>query len=82
MQVNIKFKKGGDAFVNFGVDMRIQKTAEGQLEGIVYRGNQVVNRFDLDFVNESLAVSRNVYMPEFLKFKLTPGGEVEIRLFL
>jgi len=75
------FKKGGDAFVNFGVDLKIQKTAGGQLEGIVYRGKQIVNRFDLDFVNESLAVSRNVYMPEFLKFKLTPGGEITSAFF-
>lgn len=76
-----KFRKGGDAFVNFGVDMKIRKTAEGQLEGIIYRGNQVVNRFDLDFVNESVAVSRNIYMPAYLKFKLTPGGEVTSAYF-
>jgi len=71
-----KFSKGGDAFVYFGVDLKIQKTAEGQLEGIIYRGTQVVNRFVLDFVNESVAVSRNVDMPAYLKFKLRPGGEV------
>ena len=76
-----KFRKGGDAFVNFGVDMKIEKTAKGQLEGVVYRGSQVVNRFDLDFVNEALAVSRNTYMPSYLKFKLKPGGEVESAFF-
>jgi len=76
-----KFSKGGDAFVYFGVDFKIQKTAEGQLEGIIYRGTQVVNRFVLDFVNESVAVSRNVDMPAYLKFKLRPGGEVTTAYF-
>ena len=76
-----KFSKGGDAFVNFGVDFKIQKIPEGQLEGIIYRGTQVVNRFVLDFVNESVAVSRNVDMPAYLKFKLTPGGEVTAAYF-
>ena len=71
-----KFSKGGDAWVYFGVDFKIQKTAEGSLDGIVYRGTQVVNRFVLDFVNESVAVSRNVDMPGYLKFKLTPAGKV------
>jgi len=75
------FSKGGDAWVYFGVDLKIQKTAEGQLEGIIYRGTQLVNRFILDFVNESAAVSRNVDMPAYLKFRLTPGGEVRTAYF-
>lgn len=76
-----KFNKGGDAWVYFGVDFKIQKTAEGQLEGIIYRGDQVVNRFVLDFVNESVAVSRNVDAPGYLKFKLTPAGKVTTAYF-
>jgi CubicO group peptidase (beta-lactamase class C family) len=76
-----KFSKGGDEWVYFGVDFKIQKTAEGQLEGIIYRGTQIVNRFVLDFVNESAAVSRNVDVPAYLKFKLTPAGKVTTAYF-
>ena len=56
--------------------MRIQKAPHGQLEGTVYRGNQIINQFVLDFINESIAVSRNVYMPAYIKFRLTPAGGV------
>ena len=76
-----KFSKGGDSWVYFGVDLKIQETAEGQLEGIIYRGTQIVNRFVIDFVNESVAVSRNMDMPTYLKFKLTPGGKVTTAYF-
>jgi len=71
-----RFKKGGDTFVYFGVDLKIKRTADGQLVGIIYRGDQVVNSFILDFVNESLAVSRNINMPDYIKFKITPVGKV------
>jgi CubicO group peptidase (beta-lactamase class C family) len=71
-----KFKKGGDAFVYFGVDMKIQRNEVGKLEAIVFRGNQTVNRFLIDFVNESSGVSRNIFSPSNLRFKLAPNGEV------
>jgi hypothetical protein len=70
------YSKGGDPLVYFGVDMKIEKGEEGRLEGVIYRGDQVVNRFVIDFINESLALSRNVYMPAHLKFSLTPAGKV------
>lgn len=76
-----RHRKGGDAFVNFGVDMKIQKTPGGRLEGIIYRGSQTVNRFYLDFVNESVALSRNVAMPAHLTFKITAAGKVTIAFF-
>ncbi|MGE5107164.1 MAG: serine hydrolase domain-containing protein [Sphingobacteriales bacterium] len=76
-----RLSKGGDAWVNFGVDFKIQETAAGQLEGIIYRQTQIVDRFLLDFVNESVAVSRNVDIPGYLKFKLTPGGKVTTAYF-
>ena len=40
------------------------------LEVNIYRGNQSVSHFMLDFVNESLAISRNVYLPSYVKFKV------------
>jgi hypothetical protein len=70
------YRSGGDPWVYFGVDMKIDATSAGNLEGTIYRGSQVVNRFTLDFINESLAVSRNVNIPEYLRFKLTPGGQI------
>lgn len=76
-----RYIKGGDAWVNFGIDFKIQLTAEGQLEGIIYRQTQIVSRFLLDFVNESVAISRNVDIPAYLKFKLTPGGKITTAYF-
>ncbi|MEP7109252.1 MAG: serine hydrolase domain-containing protein [Ferruginibacter sp.] len=76
-----KHKNGGDAFVYFGVDMKIQNTSGGKLEGIIYLGSRIVNRFVLDFVNEAVAVSRNVATPAHLTFKLTPGGEITAAWF-
>jgi hypothetical protein len=68
--------QGGDGVVYFGVDMSIRKTEEGQLESVIHRGRQVVNQFNLDFVNQSIAVSRNIYSPDYIKFRITPTGDI------
>ena len=75
------YENGGDGVVYFGVDMKIMQKVNGQLEAEIYRGNQTVNRFKLDFINETVAVSRNLAMPAILKFKVNPKHEIVSVLF-
>jgi CubicO group peptidase (beta-lactamase class C family) len=70
------YSNGGDGVVYFGVDLTICKTQEGRLEGVIHRGNQVVNRFIVDNVNESVAVTRNIDGPEHIKFRITATGDI------
>ena len=75
------YSKGGDPLVYFGVDMKIEKGEGEGLQGVIYRGDQIVNRFVLDFINESLAISRNVDMPAHLKFSISLAGKISSAYF-
>ena len=76
-----RLKKGNDILVYYGVDMKILRSGNNALEAIIYRGNQTVNRFLLDFTNNSVAVSRNSAQPSLLQFKLTANGAVKSVVF-
>ena len=69
-----KQQDGGDVWVYFGVTLRIDKTNTGGLEAILFRGRQIINRFNIDFLNEALAVSRNINAPSYLKFNISAQG--------
>ena len=62
-------------FLYAGADMQIRKSGN-QVECVISRGNQIINQFTLDFINEALAVSRNIASPVQLRFKLDPEGRV------
>ena len=68
--------KGGDHWVNFGLSMTITQGDSG-LEAVLTRGHQMVNKFRLDFINPAQAISRNMAIPQPLKFKITPDGQVQ-----
>ncbi len=75
-----KFKQGGDQFVYYD-DPDVIISQEGpELKGTVIRQGQVINEFVLDFVNPSLAVSRNMGSPSFLRIQFDRKGEA-VRLF-
>lgn len=69
-------RTGSDVFVYFGVSLKIIKAKEQGLEAIIFRDSQVVNRFPIDFINASLAISRNIDSPCYLKFALSPQGHL------
>jgi hypothetical protein len=47
-----KQQDGGDVWVSFGLTLRIDKTNTGGLEAILFRGGQIINRFNIDFLNK------------------------------
>ena len=67
---------GGDNWVNFGLHLSLRRNEKGILEASVARGEQEVNRFTVDFVNEAQAMSRNMAAPQRMVFKLAPNGHV------
>ncbi|MBS1597689.1 MAG: beta-lactamase family protein [Bacteroidetes bacterium] len=64
-----------------GADMTIRENQHGQLEALIKRGQQVIFQFDVDFVNPSSAVSRNVFTPSQMHFKVAPDGSVSSVFF-
>jgi hypothetical protein len=64
-----------------GADMTIRENQDGQLEALIYRGQQVIFQFDLDFVNRSFAISRNIFTPSKIHFKVAPDGSVSSLFF-
>jgi len=64
-----------------GADMNIRENSNGELEASIYRGKQVIYQFDLDFVNRSSAVSRNIFIPGQVRFKIAPDGSVSSLFF-
>ncbi|MEO0332947.1 MAG: serine hydrolase domain-containing protein, partial [Bacteroidota bacterium] len=71
-----RHKSGGDHFVYFGNPSLEISEVGNELKGTVYRTGQVINEFKLDFVNPSLAVTRNVASPTYLRFQLGRSGKV------
>lgn len=76
-----RFEKGGDHWINFGLQLNIQKTENGELKAMLSRGEQIVNEFYLDFINPSQAVSRNIAAPQRIVFKIEPDGKIKKMIF-
>jgi CubicO group peptidase (beta-lactamase class C family) len=70
-----KLKSENVVFLYAGAALQIRKSGNG-LECSIYRDKQVLNQFMIDFVNEALAVSRNIAIPAQLRFRLSPEGNV------
>lgn len=68
---------GGDFWVNFGLSLHIRRKSDQGLEAVLTRGKNTVNHFELDFASPSLAIGRNMAIPQKLQFKLTPDGKVK-----
>ncbi|WP_422082851.1 serine hydrolase domain-containing protein [Ulvibacterium sp.] len=68
---------GGDFWVNFGLELHIKRQSGQGLEAVVTRGKDTINHFKLDFASPSLAIGRNMAIPQKLQFKLTPDGTVK-----
>jgi len=65
-----------------GADMTVRENSDGELEALIFRGQQVIFRFDLDFVNRSSAISRNIFMCRFtIRGFATTGGPIGVRRF-
>jgi len=65
----------GKDWVYLGTRLYITRGADG-LEGEIRKGEQVIERFALDFVTQKTAVSRNLSMPRTIHFKFLSGGEI------
>ncbi len=68
---------GGFPWMNFGLKWQIYLNAEGNLQVKVEQGTEILNEFLLDFVNPTLAVSRNIAGPGQLRFVLSRSGYVD-----
>lgn len=71
-----RFLEGGDAWYFNGVNVEILKERTGELMGKVFRGQELISHFKLDFVNPSLVMARYIGMPSALRFKINPKGQV------
>ncbi|MEM6805170.1 MAG: hypothetical protein AAF696_27485, partial [Bacteroidota bacterium] len=71
------FAGGGDNFVYHGVDLKIKAEEKYGLVGEVYRGSQLLSRFQLDFVNKALAMRRFQGQADPLRFNLDRKGQVK-----
>jgi len=69
-----RLTKGKD-WVYLGTRLYITQGADG-LEGEIRKGEQVIERFALDFVTQKTAVSRNLSMPRSIHFKFLSGGGI------
>ncbi|MCD4709888.1 MAG: beta-lactamase family protein [Bacteroidales bacterium] len=69
-----RLTKGKD-WVYLGTRLYITRGANG-LEGEIRKGEQVIERFALDFVTQKTAVSRNLSLPRSIHFKFLSGGEI------
>ena len=58
-----------------GAKLNIEKS-NNRIIGKIYRGNQYLSIFNVDFINESRAVSRNIATPSPIFFKINPMGKV------
>lgn len=76
------YKKGGDYWVFFGLDLSIFKRKDGKLQAVLTRDNQIINSFVLDFVNQSYAVSRNIALPFDVRFKISTNGKVNVLYYM
>jgi len=72
-----QFAGGGDNFVYHGVDLEIKAEEKYGLVGEVYRGSQLLSRFQLDFVNKALAMRRFQAQADPLRFNLDRNGKVK-----
>jgi len=65
----------GADWVFLGSQLSISRGENG-LEAEIRKGEQVIERFTLDFVTRKTAVSRNLYTPQHIHFKFLSGGEI------
>ncbi|MEM6344788.1 MAG: serine hydrolase [Bacteroidota bacterium] len=72
-----QFAGGWDVnFVYYGVDLEIKQVGDDLL-GELRRGERLLGRFQLDFINEQLAIRRYQAMPDPVRFSLREDGSVE-----
>lgn len=72
-----KFKAGGDQFVYYDQPNIWIQIKDTKMMGTVYRNKQIVNEFELDFINPSLAVSRNIASPTLLRFIMDINNNIQ-----
>ena len=72
---------GGLSLLN-GARIIITKTENKNIELTALRGNDIIYKCNLDFINESYAFSRNLLTSTVAKFKVNPQGIVSGLYFL
>ncbi len=65
----------GNDWVYLGSELKINKGIHG-LEGVISKGDQVIEKFYIDFITRKTAVSRNLTMPGNIHFKFSGGGAI------
>ena len=65
----------GEDWVYQGSHLSIAKGKEG-LEGTITKGNQIIERFKLDFITPRTAVTRNLSLYKNVSVKFTSNGEI------
>lgn len=69
------YENGGMPGMNFGLTVNISST-EPQ-KATVLRKEEIVNAFLIDFINPTLAVTRNIATPETIRFVFSPKGNIQ-----
>jgi len=64
----------GNDWVYLGSKLSILKRADG-LVGVIQKGEQLIEEFDIDFITQKTAVSRNLTMPQQIHFKFLSNGK-------
>jgi len=76
-----RMQGGGDAWFMYGAKLEIIENNDGKLKGILKRGQEILQHFELDFLSPSQAVNRNIATPNSIQFQLKNTGEV-VSVFL
>jgi hypothetical protein len=66
----------GDNFVFQGAEVQIKEKENKTLELTASKSSQVIFKCNLDFVNESFAINRNLAIPASIRFKTNSEGNI------
>ena len=64
---------GGSDWVYLGTRLTVSKGPHG-LVGTILKGDQLIEEFNIDFINQKSAVTRNISMPHRMQFSLINNG--------
>jgi CubicO group peptidase (beta-lactamase class C family) len=66
----------GNDWVYLGSKLEISENPKGKLEVLISRGSQFIDQFEIDFISQKTAVSRNINIAQNLSFKIQSSGKI------
>lgn len=66
----------GNDWVYLGSKLTISENSEGKLEGLISKGSQIIDQFEIDFISQKTAISRNLNIAQNLSFKIQNRGNI------